>query len=201
MRPIPAMILLWLCLSTHSSSLSLSLTHILQVDWNKAEHRFFRSHHEYALKVAEKKASLVRSMEQDNKSVERFEVDAKTGRSVVYKDPHYLDRKLTRREAVEFYYRTNETAEKKVQKTKQLDEELFKTQHTFKPAVREYKKKRTVDEEDDEYYRFNDDEERDPVEEFEKRYSEDLEMRREKFPAKYVRSKVQRDELEPFRVF
>lgn len=169
------------------------------MDWNKAEHRFFRSHHEYALKVAEKKASLVRSMEQDSKSVDRFEVDAKTGRSVVYKDPHYLDRKLTRREAVEFYYRTNETAEKKIQKTKQLDEELFKTQHTFKPAVREYKKKRTEVEDDE--YRFNDDEERDPVEEFEKRYSEDLEMRREKFPAKYVRSKVQRDELEPFRVF
>jgi hypothetical protein len=65
--------------------------------------------------------------------------------------------------------------------------------------VREYKKKRTEVEDDE--YRFNDDEERDPVEEFEKRYSEDLEMRREKFPAKYVRSKVQRDELEPFRVF
>ena len=171
------------------------------MDWNKAGHRFFRSHHEYALKVAEKRASLISRIEQDSKSVERFEVDAKTGRSIVYKDPHYIDRKqLTRREAVEFYYRTHEMAEKKVQKTKQLDEELFKTQHTFKPAVREYKKKRAED--DDDEYRFNeDDEERDPVEEFEKRYSEDLEMRREKFPAKYLRPKVQRDELEPFRVF
>ena len=39
-----------------------------------------------------------------------------------------------------------------------------------------------------------------PVVAFLKRYKDDLESRKDKFPTKYIRSKAHNDELQPFRI-
>mmetsp|Transcript_28993 Transcript_28993/g.48724 ORF Transcript_28993/g.48724 Transcript_28993/m.48724 type:complete len:101 (-) Transcript_28993:1080-1382(-) len=88
--------------------------------------------------------------------------------------------------------------ERRENRVKNLEEKIYKEKYPFKPNISDFAKMRADNKDDD----MNDDSDLEPAEAFLKRYNEDLDQRREKFPTKYLRSRWRSEEedAEPFRV-
>ncbi|KAJ1419340.1 hypothetical protein B484DRAFT_453446 [Ochromonadaceae sp. CCMP2298] len=169
-----------------------NIEYCAQVSWNKVGKRFLKKNLEYAQRVAEKKTRLRSELEEEFKCIQRREYDPLTGKSHTYTD--YNKQRLTAQEELEFFDRIDSMLQHRESKVKELDDKIYRDNYPFKPTITKYARR---DDKDD-----DDDSDLEPSEAFLKRYNQDLESRRDKFPTKYLRSKYQReeeDEWEPFR--
>lgn len=161
--------------------------------------RFFQSNLEFSQRVAEKKQRLRKEVEDEFKCVQRTEVDPRTGKTVTY----LAERKqvLTPEEELEFFDRIEDMLRRREQNVKALEEKIYREKFPFKPAISSKARlgSKHADSEDEPSDSDADDA-GNPVRAFLKRYKEDLDQRRDKFPMKYVRSKSRAadDDLEPF---
>jgi hypothetical protein len=170
------------------------------VSWGKVGRRFFQSNLEFSQRVAEKKQRLRKEAEDEFKCVQRTEVDPRTGKTVTY----LAERKqvLTPEEELEFFDRIEDMLRRREQNVKALEEKIYREKFPFKPAISSKARlgSKHADSEDDEASDGDGDGTNNPVRAFLKRYTEDLDQRRDKYPMKYVRSKSRPadDDLEPF---
>lgn len=185
----------------------------VQVSWEKVSRHFFQSNLEFSQRVAEKKAQLRRELEAEYKCVQRREIDPQTGRITTF----LAERKqrLSPEEELEFFDRMEEALRRREEKVSALDDRIKREKFPFRPSIssRSHKSHKEGDSEEE----FEEEEEEDEegeggmgggpraskaVKAFLRRYMQDLEARKDKYPAKYVAPKPKSDDesMQPFRI-
>lgn len=156
------------------------------VDWAKISRQFFKKEYSYQRRSQEVRQTLERDLEQERTGGRSME-GGKT---------------LTPEEEQDFFDRMAERLQRRKEKMDKLASEMYEQPCTFQPStnsgtlssrsgsrIRSGRDNSVYEEEDDWEYdedgrlkRF------DPVQDFNNRFEQDLQYRKEKFPEKFVRS-------------
>lgn len=166
------------------------------MSWGKVCKKFWKSNLEFQQRVAEKKQKLRSELDEESKCIQHTTVDPNTGNVTIIKEKR--KEKLTPEEELEFFDRIDAMLRRREEKLKSLDSHIYKEKYPFKPNISSLASLRGDNKDDG-----DDDDEMNAREQFLKRYKEDLDYRREKYPKKYLantRKSKEEEEFPPFRV-
>ena len=163
------------------------------VDWAKISKSFFRKEKEYAMRAQERREKVEKELEVERTYATYSSVDSRTGSVMQVKAP--LKQQLTMEEEREFFNRMEQRMQRREQRLKHLESQVYDETCSFQPSILlSTKGSRSEayndqDDDDDDYNGGEDGEgrrgRRNPVEAFMNRYYDDLTSRKEKFPDRF----------------
>ena len=120
------------------------------------------------------------ALENEFKCVHRTELDPATGKTITYKD--YAKQTLTPEEEAAFFDRLDEMMARREASVKALDEKLAQEKYPFKPTITSKLRKKGNQSDESSSEEEDDEDGTGAVQAFLRRYREDLEERRGKYP-------------------
>lgn len=151
--------------------------------WSQVCNKFFRNSKQFSQRVLSKLEKIKKELDKEYKYIERKRFNEKTGLIELFKEERKLN--LSAVEEAEFFRRLDEKIKLREKNLKEIEADAYQ-HYTFKPVVS--KRSKFGDDGDDDDLGGDDDDEdlEDPVRAFLRRYDEDMELRRDKMPQKYL---------------